>query len=495
MASRKQAVQSMEVRKEKDLNMMVKVMEAASAVRMQNLEASRQLDFDEVKEDLRKRILETSKVTGEQLADDEVDAAINSYLSGLYCFKEPGKGFAHSIANLYVDRKRIGKQYGIPALSIAGAGLFLWASTNIYGNIYRHSLERRIEKAVESSYLERQKLNNDAVKLSSLSSQLGEPDATETRGIANLSKERLNSTNEFFSKYCSDGTASDDINQQNYQEAATRLKSVDETLNKVEADVKKGKGIVDFNDNVVSTRQGLESLIEEIKNDNPPKPLMERGEAAYLSGIASLNNRQLLQGQNYLSELKGIKADVKEFVILPSQAEKLYSSIKSIAREDEALRQGEIINSEAQSYIKSVDVPHLRQSVDKLKDLDEVLAQEYSIRIVSKEGIKSGIDRYYTDKMGKRSSGYYLIVEAVDTKGNIVKKNITNEEDGKKEIVDMWGERVPEGKYEEVKSDKMDDGIIQNNIFGKKQKGYLDDKVTMDYNGKPLKREGQITRW
>lgn len=495
MASVKQVSKSAGFGKEKDINVMVKVMDAASAVRMQNMEASRQLDFDEVKEDLKNRILETAKITGEKLADEEINSAIDSYLSGLYCMKEPKRGFANSFSKLYVDRKRIGKQYGIPALKIMTASALLFGGINVAGHVYKHGLETRVEKAVESSYLERQKLGNDIAKISFASSQLGEPDATESKGIVNLSKERLNSTNEFFSKYCSDGTASDDINQQNYQEASTRLNSVKETLGKVGADVKKGKGVIDFNENVVSTRQGLESLIQEIKNDNPPKPLGERADATYSSGMVSLNNRQLSQGQNYLSELKGIKADVKEFVILPSQAEKLYSSIKTIAKEEEALKQNDSLFNDAQSYIKIVDVPHLRQSVGKLKELDEILEQEYAVRIVSKEGIKSGIDRYYTDKNGKRSSGYYIIVEAVDSKGNIAKKRVTNEEDGKAYDVTMWGERVPEGKYEEVKSDKIDDGIIQNNIFGKKQRGYLNDKVTMEYKGKSLKREGQITEW
>jgi len=53
----------------------------------------------------------------------------------------------------------------------------------------------------------------------------------------------------------------------------------------------------------------------------------------------------------------------------------------------------------------------------------------------------------------------------------------------------MWGVRVPESVYRSVETDKRDDGIIQRNIVGIKQYGFLDVDYTVPVLG------GAVTRW
>ncbi len=68
-------------------------------------------------------------------------------------------------------------------------------------------------------------------------------------------------------------------------------------------------------------------------------------------------------------------------------------------------------------------------------------------------------------------------------------RSITSEEDGSTKVVTQWGVRVPESLYRQVEADKRDDGIVQNAILGRKQRGQLD----------PTWREalpgGAITSW
>ena len=60
---------------------------------------------------------------------------------------------------------------------------------------------------------------------------------------------------------------------------------------------------------------------------------------------------------------------------------------------------------------------------------------------------------------------------------------------GKTENVSIWGVRVPESIYRSVEADKRDDGIVQRNVMGMKQFGFLDVDWAMPVLG------GAVTKW
>ena len=66
---------------------------------------------------------------------------------------------------------------------------------------------------------------------------------------------------------------------------------------------------------------------------------------------------------------------------------------------------------------------------------------------------------------------------------------VTSEEDGKTSTVEQWGLRVESAIFEQVKRDKMDDGIIGRNVFGVKKRGYLTPQYAIPTTG------GAITQW
>ncbi|MBI5148340.1 hypothetical protein HZA33_01545 [Candidatus Pacearchaeota archaeon] len=489
--------QATETKPETDINSLLRMMDVASALRKQREEVEKQLNIDEIKADLRKRILDTAAVTGEKLTEAEVDTAISNYLSGLYSFKEPKHNFAYKLASKYVDRARIWRSYCVP--SIWGiAALAALSGTVKTVDIVKHKVqERGVEAKVEQAYQEKRQLENDLVLISSSSfrKQLPSSERTEVDEVVDTSKSRLRDTDAFFNRYCAKGSASRFITQSNYLETEKQLVPVKGILLGVTKEENKGKTIIRTQEQIVSTRQGLESLIREIRHSNPPKVLGDRAESVYQSGIASLENRQLSSGESYKSQLAGIKSDARQFVVLPSIESQLYASVKSTAREDAAKQEGEKLHNEAQLYIQGVDVPHLKQTVERLKGLDTALKQEYTEEIVSREGEKSGIDRYYTDSSGRRLAGYYLIVKAIRN-GQALEMQIKNEEDGRTYTVDKWGERVPEAVYERVKEDKLDNGRVDDNVFARKDRGYLNGRIIMkDDSGRPLQRRGQITEW
>jgi hypothetical protein len=461
------------------------MMDVASALRKQKEEVNKQLNINETKADLKKRILETSKVTGESLTEDEVNLAIESYFSGLYSFKEPERNLSYALAGLYVNRNEISNRYVKPAAAIAVIATFGWTIGDIANSARLNLLEKKVEKSVKIKY-------NEKIKLQNHLNILNKSQDAEIIENANTSKDILKGTDKFFVEYCSDGTPEDDINKQNYKNARQQLSIVSSELDKAKGYIATGEGIIKLNDGLISTRKGLELLINEIKNNNPPKQLINQAETDYQNGIASIEKKNLSQAKEYYNNLNGVKTDVKEFAVLPSEADRLYNAIKSIAMENAAIEQADSLYKETKLSIENVNVKQLKQAVNSLGSLDNLLEQEYTTTVVSREGVKSGIDRYYEGRL----SGYYLVVEARNSKGNVIQRQIRNEEDGKTYNVEMWGEKVPQAIYERIKQDKMDNGIINDNVFGTKQRGYMNESVKLKgETGKPLEKTGQITSW
>jgi hypothetical protein len=76
-----------------------------------------------------------------------------------------------------------------------------------------------------------------------------------------------------------------------------------------------------------------------------------------------------------------------------------------------------------------------------------------------------------------------LVVEAITPQGKRLTMPITSEENGKIYEVQQWGLRVDESLYDKVRQDKLDDGIIENNLFGIKERGYLTPRYLMPTTG------------
>ena len=115
------------------------------------------------------------------------------------------------------------------------------------------------------------------------------------------------------------------------------------------------------------------------------------------------------------------------------------------------------------------------------------MKQEYKLIITG------GVWRYKLDN--KSIKNYYLLLHAQESKGNDIPKSITNEETGKIKTVTEWGERVPKEVYDTVGKDNEDNGIIDNNIFSIKKRGFITEEIIMRYQGKPLEKLGEITDW
>jgi len=122
-----------------------------------------------------------------------------------------------------------------------------------------------------------------------------------------------------------------------------------------------------------------------------------------------------------------------------------------------------------------------------LRELAANLQEVFEVRIISREGIPTGVERI--PEANPDTQNYYIVVEAIDPDGNVLQRDIISEENSAAQRVDKWGQRVSETIYDAVRRDKMEDGIVQKGVLGEKRRGELDIKWRSGV------RDGAITSW
>ena len=132
------------------------------------------------------------------------------------------------------------------------------------------------------------------------------------------------------------------------------------------------------------------------------------------------------------------------------------------------------------------DFDAARAATEEIEALNARVQAQYELRVVSRPGETSG---FWREPDGRAARNYYLVVEAIAPNGEALRLPITSEEDQRTRNVRAWGLRVDEATFERAVADKQDDGIIQNNVVGRKRRGVLEREYTVPTTG------AAITEW
>jgi Family of unknown function (DUF6384) len=188
----------------------------------------------------------------------------------------------------------------------------------------------------------------------------------------------------------------------------------------------------------------------------------------------------------HLDKAEAAITGLNDLAVLPQKLSSQRNSLLAEAQEDKARSQTEKIYRDATAALNRGDVQEALKGSAALQSLQNQVVQEYELKIVSRPGTASGVWR---EPPGRQGRNYYVIVEAVTPKGERLTIPVTSEETGTTENVQQWGLRVDAALFDRIRRDKLDDGIIQNNRFGVKERGYLTPQYLMPTTG------GAITRW
>ena len=172
---------------------------------------------------------------------------------------------------------------------------------------------------------------------------------------------------------------------------------------------------------------------------------------------------------------------------LPAQMDALYQTIYEETKVQQAVVQADGLIARGKAMAAEGDRAGAEDAIARLTALRDQLRQQYTLRVVNREGVQSGFWTF--PEINTDATNYYIVVEALDPDGNALSLPILNEENGQTETVSMWGVRVPESIYNAVAADKQDDGIIQGNMVGRKSDGFLEVEYLMPVMG------GAVTQW
>lgn len=172
---------------------------------------------------------------------------------------------------------------------------------------------------------------------------------------------------------------------------------------------------------------------------------------------------------------------------LPNRIETMHARIIAQSQSNQATTRANELLAQAQLAIRTEAFDKAEAVQDDLEVLLRELESAYEIRIVSRPNESSGIWR--VPDVNPDARNYYLIVEAVDANGNVLRRKVRNEEDGRIYDVNKWGVRVDEATFEAVAADKRDDGIIEDYVLGTKTAGNLEPNYRVPTTG------ATITKW
>lgn len=194
---------------------------------------------------------------------------------------------------------------------------------------------------------------------------------------------------------------------------------------------------------------------------------------------------QLLIERPRVQRAENLRIELSEK--LPGRLSSLVSQIKAETSAATVVSQAERTRDDGLRAARAGEINTARSAERTLARMLETLRAEYEIRIVTRKGEQSGVWR--EPRVNQTARNYYVVVEARDANGRVLRREITNEETGKTEQVKIWAVRVPERVWAAVKADKLDDGIIENAVIGRKVRGKMKPDWLVEVSG------GAITSW
>ncbi|MES0882730.1 DUF6384 family protein [Roseibium sp. SCP14] len=172
---------------------------------------------------------------------------------------------------------------------------------------------------------------------------------------------------------------------------------------------------------------------------------------------------------------------------LPATYTELVDRIGNLTENTDIMATAQSIADDGSLALKDSNNAAAFKAETDLRELAAGLQEVFEVKIISREGVPTGITRI--PEANPDTENYYIVVEAIDPDGNILRRSIVSEENSTAEVVDKWGQRVSETIYNAVRRDKMEDGIVQKGTLGQKRRGELDIKWRSGV------QDGAITKW
>ena len=463
-----------------DTEEILRVMDAAQVLqaRKDRLEQHQAFDRDSVV----REIQTIYEGVGDLVDEDAIGRALDEYLEQRHAFVPSPPGLKTTLAGLYIRRRTIARRVLVPSgVAIA----VLWAGWAGVSGIQQGALTRGAETLDAQARLLSEEHRARAQILESYRSspvalELPPDESAQLSTRLDAAAGLLEGARGGLEDY-SASAGSDVIDNERLSTLRGMILGVQRALGGADQELERARTSINRQQRLEGARSRAEGLIASVRNQTTaPQPLLERSEQAYREVGGALIQRDLATAEAAVARLAVAAGDINRLPALARESEQLAAAVRTLAIEPRARDLGAQFEADAQAFAGAADLENLDVVVTRLRRLAETLSQEYAVVITG------GVWRYRDEDRSVRN--YYLIVEARDANGQLVELEVTNEENGRTETVSVWAERVPRASYERVGADKGDNGIVDENEFANKRRGY----TTLERQHEDL---GQITEW
>ncbi|MCA9136763.1 MAG: hypothetical protein KDB00_08390 [Planctomycetales bacterium] len=100
----------------------LRVMDVAREMRDQREKAEEMFRRDDMRAALRDKLMRTAQLSGDNVTEAEIDAAIGQYMDTLHTYTDPKSGFKNFIAHCWIWRDRI--MWSMAGAAAAAGGLW-----------------------------------------------------------------------------------------------------------------------------------------------------------------------------------------------------------------------------------------------------------------------------------------------------------------------------------------------------------------------------------
>ena len=414
-----------------ELNEVMLAMDVVDTLRHQQSLVDRELGVDDHDQALIAKVRKIYADQGLEVSDEVIASGVKALREERFTYTPPKKSFQLTLAHLYVNRGRWAKRGAVLVAALLAVYL-------VYQFFIVAPQKRSRQKAVQAINLR----------------------IDRQRDQISVAKERLVRLNQSLIKAKKTGS----------QKASAAA-----------------RGLVDQAARDIATAQEKVQALEKLGITSHVELNQAAKSADSVTDRLDKRKELIAALSGHLDNAEKAATALDELKILPEKLKEQLDRALAESRENDARRQAEKLYNDAMTDLARGDVAAAQNGYVLLQQLYDQLVQEYELRIVSRKDVRSGVWRVPQNNPNARN--YYVIVEAVTADGKRLTVPVISEEDGKTHVVKQWGLRVKSSVFEQIKRDKMDDGIINKNVFGQKKRGYLKPRYLIPTTG------GAIAQW
>lgn len=433
---------------------------------------------------------EVSESLGKEVSSEMLHQALGEVKKERHRFKAP-QSFGYFLAKTYARRSNIWNSIKRPLLVIASLGALGFAGAKIGNEMSLSNKEGRAEQGAMAAYNNRITVSRDIEQTlnSPFIRDLTQQERTEFNSKIQTARENISGLNGFLSEYAPEGNSREVVNRKNMEFVLQQDSIASNNLTAARRSLDEAREYVGRVQRLVESKNILETQIADLQG---PNPLIEQAREAYRTGIHAIESRDAQTATNSAARLRDIRSNISEIERVMIGIERDYNFIERVAQEDSIRNAIGVVYQRSVQNSESGNINNLRENAGEMSYVARVLPLDLNVRITG--GTWMCPSEYETSNGGCRptpesAKTWYLNVSAVDRNGRVVPLRIFSTRDNTIREVDLWGERVEQSQYDAIRQDKVGDGVIDNDAFGRKRPGYISIEHASQYPSR-----GQINR-